>query len=303
MIRCTSEQSTLYTYKNKIRTFNPLTMESDEFFDASGFLERNSTVSCFDADKEFVAVAGTDGELIVVTGDSLVQYSQRVSNQSITCVRLARGGKYCIFADSSSSIGKVELGSEAVATTIPVEGFGVQNCHLHPSSDSAVIFSHGTHRMQLNDLRAGQKSVWKSTHMKNALLASDWHCSGDVLAVSQADFVTCLWDLRMLCVPFHSLHASLCEQLNCTFSSCGSFLAVGESDDFVNIFPVHNVDAESQQGSLNYQSIDFIGEMAGLAFSPNANSLFIGIGGDIAYSGLVEFERKNAVEQMLEHFI
>src|SRR5207253_3248150 len=129
------------------------------------------------------------------------------------------------------------------------------------------------------------------------------HCSGDFLAISQANFQTCLWDLKNFSSPLQELNSSLCEPLNCTFSMCGNFLAIGESDDFVNVFHLPSLQASSSPGERTFQSIDFIGEIAGLAFTPSGNSLFIGIGGDIAYSGLVEFERNNVSENMLEKFI
>jgi hypothetical protein len=46
---------------------------------------------------------------------------------------------------------------------------------------------------------------------------------------------------------------------------------------------------------IQVQEIDFFGEIAGIAFSPHADALFVGIS-DPTYSSLLEFDRNNGDE-------
>ena len=69
------------------------------------------------------------------------------------------------------------------------------------------------------------------------------------------------------------------------FSSCGRFLAMAEPRDFVHIY-------DTSRGDFNRcQEIDIFGEIAGISFSPDADSLFLGVW-DRSYGSLLEYERK-----------
>lgn len=58
-------------------------------------------------------------------------------------------------------------------------------------------------------------------------------------------------------------------------------MAMAEPADFVHVFDVKN-------GYEQEQEIDFFGEISGLSFSPDTESLFIGVGVH-GVSGLLEF--------------
>ncbi|KAI4307368.1 hypothetical protein L6164_030568 [Bauhinia variegata] len=68
------------------------------------------------------------------------------------------------------------------------------------------------------------------------------------------------------------------------FTSDGRFLAMAEPADFVHIL-------DSQSGYVEGQEIDLFGEIAGIAFSPDTEALFVGIA-DRTYGSLLEFNRK-----------
>jgi WD40 repeat protein len=53
------------------------------------------------------------------------------------------------------------------------------------------------------------------------------------------------------------------------FTSDGELMAMAESADFVHIFDTKHYE--------NAQVIDFFGEVSGLSFSPDTQSLFIGV--------------------------
>lgn len=68
------------------------------------------------------------------------------------------------------------------------------------------------------------------------------------------------------------------------FTSDGRFMGMAEPADFVHIF-------DTQSGYLEGQEIDLFGEIAGISFSPDAESLFVGVS-DRTYGSLLEFNRR-----------
>ena len=61
-------------------------------------------------------------------------------------------------------------------------------------------------------------------------------------------------------------------------------MAMAEPADFVHIF-------DTESGWVEEQEIDMFGEIAGISFSPDSESLFIGVS-DRTYGSLLEFNRR-----------
>lgn len=74
------------------------------------------------------------------------------------------------------------------------------------------------------------------------------------------------------------------------FTSDGRFMAMAEPADFVHIF-------DTQSGYSSGQEIDVFGEIAGISFSPDTESLFVGIA-DRTYGSLLEFNRRHCNRYM-----
>ena len=70
------------------------------------------------------------------------------------------------------------------------------------------------------------------------------------------------------------------------YSSDGRFLAMAEPADFAHVFDV-------AAGYAVEQEIDLFGEISGVAFSPCAQALFVGIS-DPSYASLLESRRARA---------
>jgi WD40 repeat protein len=68
------------------------------------------------------------------------------------------------------------------------------------------------------------------------------------------------------------------------FSSEGDFMAMAEAADYVHVY-----DAKADFSAA--QEIDLFGEISGISFSPDSESLFVGIA-DRTYGSLVEFNRR-----------
>ncbi|KAJ2162454.1 hypothetical protein GGF46_000695 [Coemansia sp. RSA 552] len=72
------------------------------------------------------------------------------------------------------------------------------------------------------------------------------------------------------------------------FSPCGQYLMAAEPADYVHVYAARDWEVA--------QDIEFLGEAAGAAFSPDGNCLFIGISDTMHEAGLAEFVRSDPPE-------
>ncbi|KAK8684094.1 hypothetical protein V6N13_040131 [Hibiscus sabdariffa] len=114
--------------------------------------------------------------------------------------------------------------------------------------------------------------------------ASAWHPDGNILATGNQDTTCRLWDLRNLSKSLAILKGRMGAIRALKFTSDGRFLAMAEPADFVHVF-------DTESGYIKCQEIDFFGETAGISFSPDTESLFVGVA-DHTYGSLLEFNRR-----------
>lgn len=113
--------------------------------------------------------------------------------------------------------------------------------------------------------------------------ASAWHPEGSTFATGNQDKTCRIWDIRNLSKSIAVLKGNLGAIRSIRYSSDGRFLAMAEPADFVHVF-------DAQSGYEKEQEIDFFGEISGISFSPDTESLFIGVS-DRTYGSLLEFGR------------
>ncbi|PIA17058.1 WD40 repeat-like protein [Coemansia reversa NRRL 1564] len=102
-----------------------------------------------------------------------------------------------------------------------------------------------------------------------------------LVATGNQDTSTRVYDIRW---PQQAL-ATLCGYIGAVrsvkFSPCGRYLLTAEPADYLHVYETSTFG--------NAQDIEFMGEVAGAVFSPDANCLFVGISDSIHECGLVEF--------------
>ncbi|KAL3508305.1 hypothetical protein ACH5RR_027706 [Cinchona calisaya] len=114
--------------------------------------------------------------------------------------------------------------------------------------------------------------------------ASSWRPDGITFATGNQDKTCRIWDMRNLSKSHAALKGNLGAIRSIRYSSDGRFMAMAEPADFVHVFDV-------KSGYEKEQEIDFFGEISGMSFSPDTESLFIGVS-DRTYGSLLEFGRR-----------
>ncbi|KAL0321017.1 UNVERIFIED_CONTAM: hypothetical protein Sradi_5363200 [Sesamum radiatum] len=113
--------------------------------------------------------------------------------------------------------------------------------------------------------------------------ASAWHPNGHMFATGNQDKTCRVWDARNLSKSVAVLKGNLGAIRSIRFTSDGQFMAMAEPADFVHVYDVKN-------GYDKEQEIDFFGEISGVSFSPDTDSLFIGVW-DRTYGSLLQYNR------------
>ncbi|CAF2107235.1 unnamed protein product [Brassica napus] len=114
--------------------------------------------------------------------------------------------------------------------------------------------------------------------------ASAWHPDGVTFATGNQDKTCRVWDVRNLSKSVAILKGNLGAIRSIKFTSDGQYMAMAEAADFVHIY-------NTNTGYMKEQEIDFFGEISGISFSPDTESLFIGVY-DRSYGSLMEFARE-----------
>ncbi|KAG8648410.1 hypothetical protein MANES_08G007401v8 [Manihot esculenta] len=113
--------------------------------------------------------------------------------------------------------------------------------------------------------------------------ASAWHPDGRIFATGNQDKTCRIWDARNLSKSVAVLKGNLGAIRSIRFTADGQFMAMAEPADFVHVYDVKN-------GFDKEQEIDFFGEISGVSFSPDTESLFIGVW-DRTYGSLLQYNR------------
>ncbi|KAF3329779.1 WD repeat-containing protein C2A9.03 [Carex littledalei] len=116
--------------------------------------------------------------------------------------------------------------------------------------------------------------------------ASAWNPDGFTFATGNQDRTCRVWDTRNLSKPVTVLRGNLGAIRSVRFSSDGRYMAMAEPADFVHIFDVSS-------GYNKRQEVDFFGEISGISFSPDTESLFIGVW-DRTYGSLLQYNRRRS---------
>lgn len=158
----------------------------------------------------------------------------------------------------------------------------VNHTSLSPDSKMLVIVGDNPEGI-LVDSKTGKTITPLIGHFDFSF-ASAWNPDGVTFATGNQDKTCRIWDVRNLSKSVAVLRGNLGAIRSIRYTSDGCFMAMAEPADFVHVFDVKN-------GYEEEQEIDFFGEISGISFSPDTESLFIGVW-DRTYGSLLEYSRR-----------
>lgn len=157
----------------------------------------------------------------------------------------------------------------------------VNHTSISPDKKLLVVVGDNAEGL-LTDSQTGKTVAALEGHSDYSF-ASAWHPDGRIFATGNQDSTCRLWDVRNPKTSLEVLKGHLGAIRSIRFSSDGQFMAMAEPADFVHIYDTkHNYNKS--------QEIDFFGEIAGMSFSPDTESLFIGVA-DRTYGSLLGYSR------------
>lgn len=157
----------------------------------------------------------------------------------------------------------------------------VNHTSLSPDGKLLVIVGDDTDALLL-DANSGKTIHSMKGHLDYSF-ASAWSPDGQTFATGNQDKTCRIWDTRNLSQSVHVLRGNVGAIRSIRFTSDGQFLSMAEAVDFVHIF-----DTKSDYNKR--QELDFFGEVSGMSFSPDTDTLYIGIS-DRTYGSLLQFGR------------
>ncbi|KAK6149474.1 hypothetical protein DH2020_016999 [Rehmannia glutinosa] len=158
----------------------------------------------------------------------------------------------------------------------------VNHTSLSPDGKFLIIVGDDPEGI-LVDSRSGKAIASLRGHFDYSF-ASAWHPDGLTFATGNQDKTCRIWDIRNLSKSVTALKGNLGAIRSIRYTNDGRFMAMAEPADFVHVFDV-------ESGYHQQQEIDFFGEISGMSFSPDTESLFIGVW-DRTYGSLLEFGRR-----------
>lgn len=160
--------------------------------------------------------------------------------------------------------------------------WSVNNTSVSPDGKLLAVLGDSSDCV-IADAQSGEEIATLKGHLDYSF-SSAWHPGGHVLATGNQDTTCRLWDTRNLSASFAVLGGRISAVRGLRFSSDGRFLAMAEAADFVHVY-------DARAGYAAAQEIGLFGEIAGVAFTPDADALFVGVA-DRTYGSLLEFSRR-----------
>ncbi|XP_057983738.1 uncharacterized WD repeat-containing protein C2A9.03-like [Malania oleifera] len=157
----------------------------------------------------------------------------------------------------------------------------VNHTSLSPDGKLVIIVGDNPDGI-LADSKTGKTVMPLCGHLDFSF-ASAWHPDGRTFATGNQDKTCRVWDVRNLSKSVAVLKGNLGAIRSIRYTSDGRFMAMAEPADFVHVYDAKN-------GYEKEQEVDFFGEISGLSFSPDTESLFVGVW-DRTYGSLLEYGR------------
>lgn len=296
LLWATSKHDVFVTHDNCIRHWSTISRQSEKIMDLNGGPEGRHApglgcvqISTMCVKDSIAAAGGFNGELVVrnINHPGFI-CSKRISanENGITNgleIYEAPSGGTCILSANNDCMVRGLDASTFGYTNVCSFPWAVNYTAVDPMSRKLACVVGDDPASVLLDLSSGKQVASMHGHLDFSFAAA-WHPSGNMVATGNQDTTTRVWDVRYLRASLAVLKGQMASIRSLRFSSDGRFLAAVEPADFVHVYDTQSTFSRSQE-------IDFFGEVSGIAFSPDADKLFVAIS-DTNYSSLLEFNRR-----------
>ncbi|KAK9793719.1 hypothetical protein WJX73_009911 [Symbiochloris irregularis] len=300
LVWASSKHDVYFIHNNCLKHWSAVTNQMTKVLDASGLsppaTEDRLTaagrmqISTCCVQGPMCALGGFSGELVVRNldlgrGEDRAVQSTRLteSENGITNgieMFEGRSGASCVMSSNNDALVRV-LDTATFQTLSKWELPWAVNWSTIRPTDRGLVACVGDHpHTLLLDANSGAVAHTLDGHVDYSFAAA-WHPGGNLLATGNQDTTMCIWDMRQLSKPQALLKGSMAAVRSIRFSADGRYCAAAEAGDFVHILDVAS-------GFRKCQEIDLFGEVAGVAFSPDASTMFIGIA-DVTYSSMLQY--------------
>lgn len=289
-----------YTSNSTLFSFNKRTKKSKKLLATT---HAQQLASCH-VDYGLAVTGAFDSEVKVakLVPDSTTphQHARPVFSTKISTIQNSITNHVCVLSrekilcgNNDSHLTEIDLnngGSVGRRTKFP---FAVNHVSASSGDERVLCVSGDSCESLLVDTRSSQKLVG---HLDFAFCSS-W-LSANVLCTGSQDGTCRVWDIRKTHEPLNCMGALLGAVRCAKFSNDGRWLAFSEPADFVHVYDVHS-------NFASCQTIDFFGNIGGLAFSPDSSALSVAIA-DTMFGCLIDFQLGslpvNLSSQSEEHF-
>ncbi|KAK2971945.1 hypothetical protein RJ640_004965, partial [Escallonia rubra] len=245
-------------------------------------------VSTLAVKEKLLVAGGFQGELICKNLDrpgvcfcSRTTYDDNAITNAIDIYNTASGALH--FTASNNDCGVRDFDMEKFQLSKHFRyPWPVNHTSLSPDGKLIIIVGDNPDGI-LVDSQTGKTVAPLSGHLDFSF-ASAWNPDGLTFATGNQDKTCRIWDVRNLSKSVAALKGNLGAIRSIRYTSDGRFMAMAEPADFVHVFDVKNEYEKEQE-------IDFFGEISGMSFSPDTESLFVGVW-DRTYGSLLEFGRR-----------
>ncbi|KAL5126960.1 putative WD repeat-containing protein [Glycine soja] len=140
---------------------------------------------------------------------------------------------------------------------------------LNPRDQQTLLVVGDNAKGRLVNCIDGEVAIATLSGHSDMLYASAWHPDGYKFATGSVDKTCRIWDIRKTSESMDVLKGNAEAIRSLCFTADGQYMAMGETVDFVHIYDASRFEKK--------QVVDFFGLVSGVSFSPDTESLFIGV--------------------------
>eukprot|EP01135_Chromosphaera_perkinsii_P004632 Nk52_evm25s292 gene=Nk52_evmTU25s292 len=314
LLWCSSSDSVYWTSKGKVHCWHPLVhcdevVTNTRVIGSSGRGGFEITSMC--ANETFLALGGFYGDIYVQRStdcvrkaaqgyeslfrrekadNGIINYVELVSNSQHTSLFAASNNNKILQYSIAESYNEEENSSLSLQKGPEYQMNYAVNCLSINREKKLICVCGDSKDSVVMDMKTGAE-IFKLKGHRDYAFACAWSPNGNEVATGNQDKTLRVYDIRFIkpnnidkndgCIAI--LGAQMGAVRSVRYSRDGKYLAFAEPADFVHIF-------KTDAGYTECQTIDFFSEISGFDFSPDTQSLYIGLS-DTLFGGILHYRR------------